>query len=177
MDKENGNFLELIEIDASQLDVEWLEQAERFALFAEEEARLARNVAVAEERLARIRAELSLEIRSDPESYDAPVGSRGITEATLEATITLQPEYREAKDGLIEVRFAHAKARAAVKAFEHRKSALERLVSLHGQEYFAGPVTPRNMTAEDVKEIRNQSRTRRIQERRRKLRQEKQGEY
>jgi hypothetical protein len=31
---------------------------------------------------------------------------------------------------------------------DHRKSALENLVKLHGQQYFAGPMVPRDLTHE-----------------------------
>jgi hypothetical protein len=36
-------------------------------------------------------------------------------------------------------------AQAAVNAFEQRKSALENLVRLFGQSYFAGPKMPRDL--------------------------------
>ena len=35
-----------------------------------------------------------------------------------------------------------------LKAFEQRKDALENLVRLHGQQYFAGPKIPRDLPSE-----------------------------
>ena len=39
-------------------------------------------------------------------------------------------------------------AKNAVKPFEQRKDMLETLSKLHGQSYFAGPKTPRDLTKE-----------------------------
>ena len=39
-------------------------------------------------------------------------------------------------------------AQGAVYAFEQRKTSLENLVRLHGQQYFAGPKMPRDLRKE-----------------------------
>ena len=50
---------------------------------------------------------------------------------------------------------------AAVRALDQKKSALENLVRLQGQNYFAGPSVPRTIGAEWVKEVeRNGARNR-----------------
>lgn len=156
------NFSEAIEIDPSQLDREWLQQPDLFLAVAEEEAACARDVAVLEEHLAQVEAELALDIRTNPKDYDAPEGARGgVTDAICTALLTLQPKYQGAKKALTEARYKYDRARAAVRAFDHRRSALERLVSLHGQNYFSGPKTPEELTPERAKEIRESSRMRR----------------
>ena len=51
----------------------------------------------------------------------------------------------EAKNFVIEAAKVHALLSNAVMAMEQRKRMLEVLITLHGQEYFAGPSTPRNL--------------------------------
>ena len=49
-------------------------------------------------------------------------------------------------------------AKGAVKAIDTKKTALENLVKLHGQSYFAGPAIPRNLNKEwEQKEQETQS--------------------
>lgn len=156
------NFSEAIEIDPTQLDREWLQQPDLFLAVAEEEAACARDVAVMEEHLAQVEAELALDIRANPKDYDAPEGARGgVTDSICTALITLQPKYQGCKKALTEARYKYDRARAAARAFDHRRSALERLVALHGQNYFSSPKNPPELTPERAKEIRDSSRMRR----------------
>ena len=60
----------------------------------------------------------------------------------------LQPNYKEASQELIDTKYKAEMVRAAVSAIEHRKDALENLVRLYGQQYFAGPKVPRDLSAE-----------------------------
>jgi hypothetical protein len=49
---------------------------------------------------------------------------------------------------VIEVRYDYDMSRSALSAIDSKKSALENLVKLHGQNYFAGPTIPRNLNKE-----------------------------
>jgi hypothetical protein len=98
----------------------------------------------AKEELEFVRAELDKAIRSNPDRYDIDK----ITEAVVIATITIHKDYQKASSVLINAKYENDMAYGAVKAIDARKDALENLVRLHGQQYFAGPKVPRDLSFE-----------------------------
>jgi hypothetical protein len=56
----------------------------------------------------------------------------------------------------IDAKYEANMASYIITALDHRKKALESLVTLYGQQYFAGPTAPRNLTKEW---IQNQKQT------------------
>lgn len=141
------NYEQDIRIDETALDIEWLEQPQLMLKYAKELAWRSRTVDEAKERIDVVRAEVDRKIRAYPEKY----GLEKITEAVVQNTILLQPEYKDALKEYNDERYEYDITRAAVRAFEQRKDALENLVRLHGQQYFAGPRMPRDLTAEKRK--------------------------
>lgn len=138
------DYLEDIRIDESALDVEWLRQASLTFRYGEHQATMKRIVDRKKEELDLVRAELDKKIRSKPENYRIDK----ITEAVVQATILQQEDYQEINSELIDARYELEIASAALRALEQKKSALENLVRLNGQNYFAGPSIPRDLTKE-----------------------------
>lgn len=138
------NYEKDITIDESSLDIEWLEQPQLMIRYATKaaESRLERDLA--KERLDVLKAELDKEIRTDPEKFEIAK----VTETAIQAAVLTHPKYKEASEQFIQLRYEAEVLQAAVNAIEHRKSALENLVKLFGQQYFAGPKMPRNITEE-----------------------------
>jgi hypothetical protein len=64
------------------------------------------------------------------------------------STILTQDKYKEATEEFLQAKYEAKIASGASRAVDHRKSALENLVKLHGQQYFAGPMVPRDLTHE-----------------------------
>ncbi len=141
------NYKNDIRIDETALDVEWLGQAELAVkwgrLWSEAKDELDR----ADENVKVVRSELVLEINTDPEKYLGE-GVRP-TDAKVEAAYRVDERYKEAKERWLR----------AMKDFNDidvvkneisftRKAALENMVQLHGQQYFAGPKIPRNLKNE-----------------------------
>jgi hypothetical protein len=114
-----------IEIDESVLDVEWVDHPRRVLLYTTGAAEAHKEMDLAKSALDYARAKLDKEIREAPEAFG--LGTR-ITEGSIN--------------------FEYEVASGVVKSFEHRKSALENLVRLHGQSYFAGPSVPHNLSEE-----------------------------
>ena len=133
-----------IRIDETALDVEWLEQPRLFMKYAQHLAEMRKRLDAAKEQLDLVRAELDKDIRMNPDKYEISK----ITETVVSNTIITQPEYREANKEMIDAKFEVDIAMAAVRAFDQRKDALENLVKLHGQQYFAGPKVPRDIHQE-----------------------------
>ena len=136
------------QIDNNALDVEWLEQPRKFVEISRESAHINAQYDRAKENIDVLKAEIGTRIRKDPEKY----GIEKITEVQVSSAITLDTEFHKAQMDLIDLKEQVAIVAGAVKAFDQRKKALENLVTLYGQEYFAGPKSPRNLDLERVRE-------------------------
>jgi hypothetical protein len=137
-----------IVIDEQALDVEWLNQPQRMGEYCRLTAEARRTMDLAAENLEFVKATIERAIRADPDRYGVKPGVRGITEASIDAAVIIHDEYKIASRQLIDARYEHDVAVGAVRAFDQRKAALENLVRLHGQNYFAGPSVPRDLPAE-----------------------------
>lgn len=138
------NYEQDVKIDEQALDVEWLEQPRLMMRYARAAADAKKEMDHKKEQLEVKKAELDKDIRSDPQKY----GLEKITETVVQNTITLQDEYQEASQAFVEAKHEYDIARYAVQSIQDRKEALENLVKLHGQQYFAGPSAPRDLTKE-----------------------------
>lgn len=133
-----------IRIDENSLDIEWLDQPSTMMKYAKHLAKvqLARDRSKVD--LDIIKAALDKRIRTNPIKFKIDK----ITEAAVSNTILSHPEYLEAQETYQNAEYEVNIASAAVRAFDARKTALENLVRLHGQQYFAGPRIPRDITQE-----------------------------
>ena len=136
-----------IRIDETALDVEWLNQPRLCLKYSQELAQAKKEVDRAKEKLDVVRAKIDQEIRKEPLTF----GMEKITEASVQSNIVIHKLYRSAETGLTDAKYKSEMIRAAVSAIEHRKDALENLVKLYGQQYFAGPKVPRDLSAEALK--------------------------
>lgn len=156
----------VFDIDKNRLDDEWLNQPKRYFQWAVQledaradvdEAKRAFDVAKAE--FDEVKAEVELTIRNKPDKFNLPK----VTDKSIAAVLIMQPEYKEAQKELFKTQKAIdiAKHRAgvlqaAVTALDQRKKALEKLVDLHGQKYFATPRASEN-SREAMEEVEKQS--------------------
>jgi hypothetical protein len=131
-----------IEIDETALDVEWIEQPRLMAKYCQMKASAQKDLDYAKEHLDVVRARVDKMIRDDPDAF----GLAKVTEGTVSAAILMHDDYRKANDEYIGAKYDYNIAEGVVRAFDQRKSALENLVRLHGQSYFAGPSVPRNLS-------------------------------
>lgn len=136
------DYEEFMEIDEDSLDVEWLEQPKKMVQMVKIAAKVKINMERAKDNLAQVKAELAKKVRAAPEKY-------GIEKITIDAVndvVQTNAEYIEAYEEYLEAVYENDVASGSVKATEQRKSSLENLVKLHGQQYFAGPKVPRNLS-------------------------------
>ena len=133
-----------VRIDEQGLDVEWLRQAELMAKYTKHSAAMKRELDDAKEALDVGKARIEKDIRTAPEEY----GLAKITENAVQSTILLDGEYQKLSKAFIEAKYEFEIAVGAVRAIDQKKTALENLVKLHGQSYFAGPSVPRDITKE-----------------------------
>lgn len=131
-------------INESALDVECLDQADLMLKYTTLQAELQKDEEMIREELDLERAELDKDIRSDPDKYEIDK----ITESVVMNNIIKDPEYRQINEKYINAKFENNVAKGAVRAVAARKDMLERLILLHGQQYFAGPKMPRDLSFE-----------------------------
>jgi hypothetical protein len=141
------NYERDIRIDESALDVEWLEQPRLMVKYAQHATACTKVAELAEQHLDVLKADLDKDIRQNPGMYSI----KNPTVEAIKNAIIANETIQEANKAWIEAKFEANMAWNAVKAFEHRKSALENLVKLHGQQYFASPTVPRDLSAEWTK--------------------------
>lgn len=135
------NYEADIEINETELDVEWLDQPALMMRYARYLADVKMAFDKVKERLELVKAELDKVIRTNPERFDI----EKITDKVVENTIPMQATYKEASEALINAKYEMEMTYGAVKAIDARRDALENLVRLHGQQYFAGPQEPRDL--------------------------------
>lgn len=138
----------MLQIDHNALDVECLEQPGSFMRISQAAAQSNAELDRAKESLDVMKAEISKKIRLNPEKY----GIEKLTEAQVECAVISEPSYRDAQQKLIDLREQANILGGAVRAFDQRKKMLELLVSLYGQQYFAGPKMPRDLNLEVAKD-------------------------
>lgn len=138
-------------IDESALDVEWLNQPSLAIKYGRNWAECYRTFQQAEENVKLIRSELIKEVLTDPDEY---LGD-GIkpTAPAIEAYYRTHKKHKKAKEKWVTAQYELNMADIAKKEIAiSRKLALQNLVELHGQNYFAGPNIPRELSYERTKE-------------------------
>lgn len=138
------NYKEDTKIDESALDVEWLRQSELTFKYCRHEAEAKRTLDKAETNLDIVKAEVDKEIRKSPETYDL----HKVTETAISNAVAIHPRVLDAEERVADAQFDVNIAIAAVRSIYAKKDALENLVRLYGQQYFAGPSAPRNLQKE-----------------------------
>ena len=122
-------------IDKNLLDDEWLGQPKLYFNWAIQLEDARADFEEVKAAFDVVKAEVDLEIRTTPDAYDLVKA----TEKSIAAALIVQPEYEEAQQKVFTAKHRVGILQAAVTALDHRKKALEKLVDLHGQKYFATP--------------------------------------
>jgi hypothetical protein len=141
------NYEEDIRIDEAALDIECIEQARLAMKYGRHWAECRQELQLAEENIKLVRSELIKEANEDPDRH---LGS-GIkpTAPVVEAYYRNHKRHKAAKTEWIQAQYEANVAEIAYKAITYdKKMALENLVKLHGQQYFAGPSVPRDLSEE-----------------------------
>jgi hypothetical protein len=146
------NYEEDVKIDETALDVMWLNHGSLAVRYARQAAHMRKLAKQAEDRVKVVKSELIRKANEDPLATthkDKP------TAADIEAYYRTHPDHKEAKEAWIEAEYqADYAGQVQMEMAVGRKAALENLVTLHGQQYFAGPSVPRDLSREAAKRNR-----------------------
>ena len=112
-----------------------MEQPRLYHKYARKLANAKQTLEECKARLELVNAELDREIRLNPLGF----GLEKITETVVANTIIVQQGYKEAQEEYIAGKHRVDEVQAVVTTLDHRKRALESLVTLHGQDYYSTP--------------------------------------
>lgn len=133
-------------IDESDLDVEWLDQTHLAIRYGKHWAICRKRLAQAEERVKVIRAELIAEANKRPLKC---CNKEKPNAADIEAYYRNSERHKKAKEEWLEAQYEADMAEVGRNEISYtRRLALENLVKLNGQQYFAGPRVPRDLSVE-----------------------------
>jgi hypothetical protein len=138
-----SEFEKDLEIDPQALDVEAGMQGELFFKYAEKAIEARHKADEAKFRMEVIRAEVASNVRLSPEQYDL----EKVTEAGVVAAVQTSKRVTNAHEKYLELKKDSDLLAQACGAMEQKKRMIEVLITLHGQEYFAGPAVPRSLPA------------------------------
>jgi hypothetical protein len=137
-----------IEIDGLSLDKEWQFQSRLYMKYSRELADKRDLLARSEQKLDVVKAEADKRARQR-HAADEKKPTEGVINSEV-ATDTLVEQQNNA---VLDLRHEVDILVGVVRAFDHRKAALENLVTLHGQQYFSSPAVPHDIGREFVKKI------------------------
>ena len=129
-------------LDPHSLDEEWLKQPEFAAKYAKLQADATRSLDLAKNELKLVEATLAEGMRLNPADYNI----KKVSEAAISSSIPKQAIYQDANKAVIDAKHELAVLQAAMMAIEHRKKALENLVTLHMADYYSSPREPKTRT-------------------------------
>lgn len=132
------DYKRMAQIDKNALDREFIELASTYQILAMAAAKAEYEADVKKENLKLMKADLRLDIMSNPSKY----GLVKPTEAAIEAAITDEVAYAEEVKNSVRKEYEAEVSRAAVKTLEVKRCALENLVKLHIAGYFGSRSEP-----------------------------------
>lgn len=126
-----------LEIQKYNLEMEWAKQPQKYLRYAQASAYYQNYLMECEQSAKVLFATLKADAAEDP---DTCLG-RGVkaTNDRCEAYAIQHPEYKKAKQKVIDAKYNADMALAAVFAMQQRKDALENLVRLQGMELHSEP--------------------------------------
>lgn len=124
-----------IAIDESALDTEWRDQPEMYYETAEQYAGAKYEADRLSNELKLVASDVEFDIRKNPGKY----GLEKVTEAVVTATVTKNAAYQEAMDAWRKQKHEVDILSGALEALNHRRKALENLVTLHCANYYSTP--------------------------------------
>jgi hypothetical protein len=150
----------ILQIDEYNLDIEWKNQPTAYFDMATKLAEAKAELDISKTEFDVLKAKISMDVRSNPDSY----GLDKLTESTVSNAVVCQEEYIITYERINKAKHKVDLLQAAVVALDHKKKALENLVSLHGQKYFSEPHANHDtsevlddMTKTRIRTMRNQT--------------------
>jgi hypothetical protein len=128
-------------IDPNELDMAVSLQPELFCKWSERAVKAKWEAERESFKLDQMKARLQIDCRKNPEKYDV----LKITESVVESAVLIDPDFTAAQNNLFALQAEADILFKAAATMDQKKKMLELLVTLHGQQYFAGPSIPQDL--------------------------------
>ena len=158
---------DIFHIDLSALEREWVHQPKLYFIYAEELAQARRELEESKANMEIVAAEVDKRVRKYPEKYGMEENVK-LTEAMVKAAVKDSKKLKKAQEEFRAIQYKVNVAQAVVTALDHRKSALGKLVDLHGQNYFSKPTASEAGKEAMKKSIKQMSRSKTKKKKRRR---------
>ena len=156
-----SDYAEDLKINKFDLETEWLNQPSLYFHYSKLAIDAKLEVDQAKEDLEFTKADLNLNIRSNPGNYNV----EKVTNESVAAAMVCDVEYETRVREYNEARHAYETINAAVRAMEQRKSALENLVRLQLSGIHSTPKVD-GATQKEMDEVVQESTKQQIRRRR-----------
>jgi len=149
MSTERSQYREDLKIDKYDLDNELNEHSRLYEKWSNSLAEAEYYRDKAERKLDAVKAQADYDIRSDPKKYGWGDGDRPPTEPFIKVAVFRHSDYKRAARDLAKAKLRVKKLMGAVRAFEHRKMAIQEMCKLWSKQYYARPYVSKDF--KDVK--------------------------
>ncbi len=126
-------------IDPDRLEAEWLAQADVVHDYHLKMADAKQSLDEAKDALEIVYAETDMDVRLHPSKHGLAELDKKPTETMIKNAVLLTKAYQTASEEVIRAKYEVNVLEAACTSLEHKKRALENLVVLWSQDYFAAP--------------------------------------
>lgn len=161
------NYEKDVQINLDALDIESVRYSHTFWLYCEEERKIGLEVQNKQQYYDYIKAENELELKRNPAIYckkhEIKLPEKNLTEQTAKSVLLITQfkkgtNLNKAYNEFCIVKDKQNTIQNAIKALERKKTGIENLIKLLGQQYFASPRTPRDLRKElnKIKEERRE---------------------
>ena len=157
----NLDFEKDVEVDSDELDVEWKRHPQVSLKYGKYVVGLRNKYERLKLRRDDIKADLTIRIQNDPKSL---IGKEKPTIKDIDAFIVNSDEHKEVENEILDCHEELGYAEVARRALEDKKSALENLVKLHGQDYFSVPRAV-GISSEKVEEMSDERHNEKVKKR------------
>lgn len=147
------NYEKDLEVDKDNLDYEWVRQASLYDKWNKAFVFASRESERLEERLDQIKSEVDDDIRRNPEKFSLDK----VTESAIKSKLSNNKKVIKAKTRYLDMLAVQRTIAGALKALEHKRKALERLVDLHICGYVQRDI-PDESRRETVNKVRKEIR-------------------
>ena len=130
-----SEFEQELKIDLSALEENWQSQATLYMKHSQVLIDILAERDKLKDKYDYVKAETELDMRNNPEKFKLPK----ITDASVAAALTIETDVVRLKDQITQLNSRIALHTSVVKAFEHRKKALEGLTQLFVNGYWSEP--------------------------------------
>ena len=148
----------LFDLDPNKLEIDWILQPKLMREATDRRASVIYDIGEKKAEIEVKHAELKYDVRTNPETW----GLEKVTEGAIQDCLADHEELLELNSELRKLEHQKELLKGLIDSLGDRKSALENLVKLHGQDYFSVPYVAgpsgKKMEREQKKQIRKPGR-------------------